>query len=207
MVRTYSILLFGWLLIVSVSHSQTISGFVEDKSTGERLIGANVFDPVLNIGTATNAYGFFSLTFKNLQQDSISLVVSYIGYESWRGRLALQKKLHLRIRLQLTAILADTVMVEAEALGDIAEQTEMSVVQIPVRQLTLMPALLGEVDVIKSLQLLPGVQSGNEGTSGLYIRGGGPDQNLILLDGAPVYNASHLFGFFSVFNLLRGCLF
>ncbi len=200
MYRTYSKVLFGWLLIVSVSHSQTISGFVEDKSSGERLIGANVFDPVLNIGTSTNAYGFFSLTFKNLRQDSISLVVSYIGYESWRGRLAVEEKLHLKIRLQPTAILADTVMVEAQALGDIAEQTEMSVVQIPVRQLTLMPALLGEIDVIKSLQLLPGVQSGNEGSSGLYIRGGGPDQNLILLDGAPVYNASHLFGFFSVFN-------
>ncbi len=192
--------MFGWLSMVSVAHSQTISGFVEDKSSGERLIGANVFDPELKIGTSTNAYGFFSLTYKNFLQDSISLVVSYIGYENWRRRLVLAEKRHIKISLQPTAILADTVTIEADALGDIAEQTEMSVVQIPVRQLALMPALLGEVDVVKSLQLLPGVQSGNEGSSGLYIRGGGPDQNLILLDGAPVYNASHLFGFFSVFN-------
>jgi len=185
---------------VCTARAQTISGFVEDATSGERLIGANVFDPELKIGTTTNAYGFFSLTFKNLGQDSVALVVSYIGYETWRRHMPQAGDRHLTIRLHPTAILADSITVEAEAFSDIAEQTEMSVLQIPVRALKVMPAFLGEVDVIKSLQLLPGVQSGNEGTSGLYIRGGGPDQNLILLDGAPVYNASHLFGFFSVFN-------
>jgi hypothetical protein len=178
----------------------TISGFVEDKNSGERLIGANVFDPNLNIGTSTNTYGFFSLTVNTAVLDSISLVVSYIGYDVWRARVSLANDVQLHIQLNPRPILADSVTVVAERLSNITESTEMSVVKIPVRQLTLMPALLGEVDIIKSLQLLPGVQSGSEGASGLYIRGGGPDQNLILLDGAPVYNASHLFGFFSVFN-------
>ena len=153
------------LSVTAVAGAQTISGFVEDDNSGERLIGANVFDPDLGIGTSTNAYGFFSLTYKNAQQDSVMLVVSYIGYETWRRRLPLAASQPIDVRLRPGAILADTVTVEAQALGNIAERTEMSVVQIPVRELAMVPALLGEVDVVKSLQLLPGRsirQRGNE---------------------------------------------
>lgn len=178
----------------------TINGFVQDAATGERLIGANVFDPERNRGTTTNLYGFFSLTQKNVAADSILLVVSYIGYERWQTRLATNEDISLEIAMTLKAIAMDSVLVVAEDLERIEEKTDMGTIEIPIQQLRTLPAILGEVDVIKSIQLLPGVQSGSEGSSGLYVRGGAPDQNLLLLDGAPVYNASHLFGFFSVFN-------
>ena len=199
MYKNYFILLLGCLLFASVAHTQTISGFVEDKSSGERLIGANVFDLHSGLGAATNTFGFFSLSI-SAPQDSILLVVSYIGYERWRRALTSGEDLQLKIQLNPKAVAMDSVEVLAEKLDTITETTEMSVARIPIQQLAKMPALLGEIDVLKALQLLPGVQSGSEGSSGLYVRGGGPDQNLILLDGAPVYNASHLFGFFSVFN-------
>lgn len=178
----------------------TVNGYVQDSKSGERLIGANLFDPDLNVGTTTNVYGFFSLTLKNTVADSILLVVSYIGYDRWQRRLATGQDYQLNIELKLRPIAMDSVTVIADKLETIEQRTAMSTIEIPIRQLKMVPALLGEVDVIKSIQLLPGVQSGSEGSSGLYVRGGSPDQNLILLDGAPVYNASHLFGFFSIFN-------
>ncbi len=175
----------------------TISGFVQDATSGEKLIGANVYDPNRLEGTTTNVYGFFSLT---LPSDSATIAVAYIGYQTAFFHIKLDKDIRLNVSLAPTGVLGDTVEVVAEAVDLIEEQTLMSKIDVPVAQIRALPALLGETDVLKSLQLLPGVQSGNEGTSGIYVRGGGPDQNLILLDGAPVYNASHLFGFFSVFN-------
>lgn len=190
------------VLVCGVVFAQefTISGFVQDTETGERLIGVNLFDPGLRVGTTTNVYGFFSLTLKNMAKDSMLLVVSYIGYDRWQRQLATGEDHELEIKLTPRAIALDSVTVVAEHLETIERKTEMSAIEIPMRQIKMVPALLGEVDVIKAIQLLPGVQSGSEGSSGLYVRGGAPDQNLILLDGAPVYNASHLFGFFSVFN-------
>ena len=185
---------------VAIAQEFTVNGYVQDSQSGERLIGANLFDPDLNVGTTTNVYGFFSLTLKNAVADSILLVVSYIGYERWQRRLATGQDYQLNIELKLSPIAMDSITVIADNLESIEQRTAMSTIEIPIRQLKTVPALLGEVDVIKSIQLLPGVQSGSEGSSGLYVRGGSPDQNLILLDGAPVYNASHLFGFFSIFN-------
>ncbi len=200
--RIYTLVTLLALSSFHVAQAQefTISGYVQDGESGERLIGVNLFDPEANVGTTTNVYGFFSLTMKHIQTDSISLVVSYIGYERWQKRLFTGQDHVLNIELSLQAIALDSVTVFADNLETIEQKTEMSTIEIPIRQLKTVPALLGEVDVIKSIQLLPGVQSGSEGSSGLYVRGGAPDQNLILLDGAPVYNASHLFGFFSVFN-------
>ncbi len=175
----------------------TISGYVQDQESGERLIGANVFDPDQQLGTTTNTYGFFSLT---LPAGSLRLTVAYVGYRSSISELSLDRDLQLTISLQPAAVAGDTIEVVGEIIEQIEERSQMSVIDLPVLQIRSLPSLLGEVDVLKTLQLLPGVLSGNEGTSGLYIRGGGPDQNLILLDDAPVYNASHLFGFFSVFN-------
>ncbi len=175
----------------------TLSGYVTEASSKESLIGANVFERSSRSGTTTNAYGFYSVTLPT-RQDSITLVYSYVGYAPQTITLLPRQDTLLNITLKDDALL-DEVVVSALA-EEIQEVTQMSAISVPIEQIKAAPALLGEVDVLKTLQLLPGVQSGNEGTSGLYVRGGGPDQNLILLDGVPVYNASHLFGFFSVFN-------
>ena len=175
----------------------TLSGYVEDAASGEKLIGAVLYEPALQKGATTNRYGFFSLT---LPEGPLQVVVFHIGYQSDTLATRLDQDLQLNIALQPTPLEMGAVEVEAERLDPIQEQSQMSVVQVPIRQIKNAPVLMGEVDVLKTLQLLPGVQSGAEGMSGLYVRGGSPDQNLLLLDGAPVYNASHLFGFFSVFN-------
>lgn len=174
----------------------TISGYIEDAGTGEKLIAANVFDVRSGAGAVTNTYGFFSLT---LPADSVVLVFSYIGYQSQEQRFVLRQNQNFNIALESAVDLA-TVEVSAERGERIEQQTQMSRVEVPVDQIKRIPALLGEVDVLKALQLLPGVQSGGEGQNGLYVRGGSPDQNLILLDGVPVYNVSHVLGIFSVFN-------
>ncbi|MFK7907301.1 MAG: TonB-dependent receptor, partial [Chitinophagales bacterium] len=174
----------------------TVSGYIEDVETGEKLIGANVYDGKTFAGTTTNNYGFYSMT---LPADSVDLTVSYVGYQTFSQKILLSANLQKDIALSSTVL--ETVEVKAsQAAEPIQESTQMGSVSIPIRQIKSMPTFLGEVDIIKALQLMPGVQSGSEASSGLYVRGGGPDQNLILLDGVPVYNVSHLFGFFSVFN-------
>ena len=181
----------------ALAQKQTVSGYVRDVHTGESLIGAAVFDARSGQGTTTNNYGFYSFTLPTA--DSLYLTASYIGYERQVLRVQLTQDLRHDFLLRGNASLA-TVEVVASKVEKIEESTRMSTISVPIEQIKAVPALLGEVDVIKSLQLLPGVQSGTEGSSGMYVRGGGPDQNLVLMDGAPVYNASHLFGFFSVFN-------
>ncbi len=174
---------------------RVLSGTVRDAATGETLVGANLYAPEAETGTVTNAYGFFSLALPG-PADSVAVVVSYLGYQARVLRLAPGAGLDLGLEPARTELGTVDVVADRSA----GEDTQMSAVSVPIARIKSMPALLGEVDVLKALQLLPGVQSGTEGTSGLYVRGGGPDQNLLLLDGAPVYNASHLFGFFSTFN-------
>jgi len=182
--------------VPTYSQTNTISGYIEDASTGEKLIGANIIDLDSGDGTVTNTFGFFSLTMPRGQKE---LAITYIGYQPGSIKLDLQRDTTLDIALQ-GAVEMDEVVITAKQAERIEERSQMSTIEIPIAQIKKVPALLGEVDVLKALQLLPGVQSGGEGQSGLYVRGGSPDQNLILLDGVPVYNASHLFGFFSVFN-------
>jgi hypothetical protein len=177
----------------------TISGYVRDAATGENLIGVAVVSPELGQGTATNTYGFYSITLP-AGADSVRLQVSYLGYEKARWAAPARGSLAHDFRLRPAANDLAGVEVVGSREEKIAQSTRMGTVNIPLNQIKAVPALLGERDVLKVLQLLPGVQSGGEGQSGLYVRGGSPDQNLILLDGTPVYNASHLFGFFSVFN-------
>lgn len=174
----------------------TLSGYVEDVRSGEKLIAANVFDEISGQGVVTNTYGFFSLT---LPADSVRLVVSYIGYQSQDLSIDLTANREITFRLE-SSVNLEVVEVTSDRYERIEESSRMSRIEVPVEQIKRIPALLGEVDVLKTLQLLPGVQSGGEGQTGLYIRGGSPDQNLILLDGVPIYNASHLLGIFSVFN-------
>ncbi len=194
--RFLNLLIFS--LLVNFLHAQkfTISGYIEDGDTGEKLINANAFDLKSLSGAVSNTYGFYSLT---LPQDSIDLEISYIGYETQAIRLFLDKNITLNIKLKPSSELT-TVIVQASRTDRIEEEVQMSRVEVPIEQIKKIPALLGEVDVLKVLQLLPGVQSGGEGQSGLYVRGGSPDQNLVLLDGVPVYNVSHVLGIFSVFN-------
>jgi len=178
------------------AQKNTINGYVEDARTGEKLIGASVFEKHIFKGTLTNVYGFYSLT---LEQDTITLVCSFVGYQSVLYKLKLAGDTTIKFKLEPQTYLKE-VVISATHSEKISERTRMSTIEIPIEQIKSLPVLLGEKDVLKIVQLLPGVQSGSEGNSGLYVRGGGADQNLILLDGVPVYNASHLFGFFSVFN-------
>jgi len=192
-----------WLLFMCSYHlfaqnpeTFTISGYIQDLDSGEKLITSNVYDYRSEKGAVSNTYGFYSLT---LPKDSVLLTISYIGYKDQNLSLYLDKDIILNIDL-IAELAFEEIEVVAKKKDRIEERTRMSTVEVPVAQIKQIPALFGEVDVLKALQLLPGIQSGGEGQNGLYVRGGSPDQNLILLDGVPVYNASHLFGFFSVFN-------
>ncbi len=186
------------VLILNFAQAQTftISGYIEDAQSAEKLIGANIIDLNSGDGTITNTYGYFTIT---LPPNDVKLAISYIGFQSGLIDFKLTKDTVLNIAISQSLELEE-IVITAEQAERIEERSQMSTINIPIAQIKKIPALLGETDVLKALQLLPGVQSGGEGQSGLYVRGGSPDQNLILLDGVPVYNASHLFGFFSVFN-------
>ncbi len=178
--------------------SVTLSGYIRDGASQEALPGATVYDPASRQGAASNVYGFYSLT---LPEGAYNLVYSYVGYQQKRVEMTLTQGTKLDVSLAAADTLSGVEVIgEREENRKISQQVQMSVIDIPVSQIRDIPALLGEKDVLKVIQLLPGVQKGAEGQTGFYVRGGGPDQNLILLDGAPVYNANHLFGFFSVFN-------
>jgi hypothetical protein len=174
-----------------------ISGFIKDAASKELLIGASVAIPKHKTGTATNAYGFFSIT---IPADTVEVIVTYVGYAPKAFNIVLDKNQELNIELSESNKLKEVVVSGDRVDQRLAQQTRMSVIEIPVSQIRDIPALLGEKDVLKVIQLLPGVQKPSEGNSGIYVRGGGPDQNLIILDEAIVYNAFHLFGFFSLFN-------
>lgn len=174
----------------------TISGYLTDKSSQETLIGANIFENNHREGTTTNAYGFYSIT---LPEGKSNLAFSYIGYESANKELELRKDTLINIELKSNTLLQE-VVIESTRQETGLKSTQMGAMDIPIEHIKNTPTLLGEADVMKTLQLMPGVQAGAEGSAGLYIRGGSPDQNLILLDGVPVYNVDHLFGFFSVFT-------
>jgi len=180
----------------------TVSGFVQDETSGEMLGGVNVAVFPNNIVTTTNRYGFYSITIpRNNQSSYVSVVANYPSFQIDSLKWWATKDTFVNFRLiqnQRDIERIDTVNIKVRKT--IADKVEMSRIEIPVNQIKEIPALLGEKDVLKVIQLLPGVQKGSEGQSGIYVRGGGPDQNLLILDEAVVYNASHLFGFFSVFN-------
>ncbi len=192
--------LLFFFLISSTTEAQvkryTISGFIREAGSMELLIGVNIYVPAIQSGTITNNYGFYSIT---LPEGEYELRFSYVGYQAVSNSIVLDKNIKLDLSLRLSGEL-EGIDVVGERITLVSEQARMSNIEVPIRQIKQIPTLLGERDVFKVIQLLPGVQKGGEGSSGLYVRGGGPDQNLIILDDAPVYNASHLFGFFSVFN-------
>ncbi len=184
-------------LPLSAQNKYTVSGYLRDASNGEALLGANVYIKENLIGITTNTYGFYSIT---VPEGKYTLVCSYLSFKTINQPIDLTKNLTVNLELEKT----DREIKEIEITDDRAkeniESSQMSSITLTIEEIKKLPAFMGEVDILKSITLLPGVKSGGEGNSGIYVRGGGPDQTLILLDGAPVYNASHLFGFFSVFN-------
>jgi hypothetical protein len=177
--------------------NKTLSGYVEDASNSERLIGVSVYVKGQSDGTATNNFGFYSLT---LPEERVSLSVSYLGYKTIDTTINLQENTKIIFKLSLADNTITDVVITSNKQPDIVHSSQMSAVDLSIQSIKSLPAFLGEVDIMKAIQLLPGIQAGSEGSTGLYVRGGGADENLILLDGVPVYNASHLFGFMSVFN-------
>lgn len=194
----YVLTILGFLSfsLAQAQTNYTISGHIQDANSGEQLIGATIYGEETRIGVAANVYGFYSLT---LPEGEHTVVVTYIGYTPQRYEVELNKDLKIEFNLEAGTKLKEAV-VTGEVFNKIEDQVQMSKMEIPMDQVKRLPAIGGEVDLLKVLQLLPGVQSGGEGTSGLYVRGGSPDQNLMLLDGVPLYSVNHLFGFFSVFN-------
>ncbi len=197
--KKITLLLFSFLLLFAVNAQEkfTISGYVTAAESGEELIGATVAVKSIGTGVSANVYGFYSLT---LPQGTYSVTYSFIGYDEKVKTIELNSNQKIDIELSEAANEIDEVVIEAEGAEQNIKSIEMSVNKIDAKDIKKIPALLGEADVVKSVLLLPGVSTVGEGSTGFNVRGGGIDQNLVLLDEAPVYNSSHLFGFFSVFN-------
>jgi len=174
----------------------TLSGSVRSES-GEALVAANVWVLPLKQGTTTNDYGYFALS---LPASTYTVVVTYLGYAPDTLKINLKQNTQHNFRLKSAAVNREEIVVEGRRADENTREAGMGRAEVNIEQVKSLPALLGEADILRTIQLLPGIQKGGEGNTGFYVRGGGPDQNLILLDEAVVYNASHLFGFFSVFN-------
>lgn len=175
----------------------TLSGYVKDDRTGESMIGSSVYLEEARQGTVSNAYGFFSIT---VAAGTYTLRISNVGYTTYSQTLQLSENQQLTIELEPQRITGDEVVITSRSPDENVTTTDMGTLSLSVETIKKLPVIFGETDVLKALQLTPGVQSAGEGGSGFYVRGGGPDQNLVMLDDAVVYNTGHLFGFFSVFN-------
>ena len=182
-------------LLAQTKHE--ISGYVKDFSNGESLIGATVRILGTPKAVQTNTYGYFSISTTNVND---SIVVSYVGYQSAYLAAIFSSNKKLNIELKPFSISTNEIVIKGEKSNKQITSTNMSIVEIDAEKLKSLPVILGEQDVLKAITLLPGIKSGGEAGTGFYVRGGGPDQNLILMDEAVVYNPSHLFGFLSVFN-------
>ncbi len=201
MLRKLSLIIYILLALGSstalAQQKFTLSGYVRDAKSGEELIGVTVYQPLIKTGVLTNTYGFYSIT---LPEGNYQLQFSYLGYEQVSKDIDLHQNRELNIDLSGNIQELSEVIVTDEAIDANVSALNMSRNKLDIQQLKKLPALLGEPDVIKMVQLLPGVISAGEGTSSFYVRGGSADQNLILIDEAPIYDPSHLFGIVSVFN-------
>lgn len=199
LLKLLSFFLLSLLVIFSAWAQEkfTLSGYVNDAGNGEALIGATVIMTELSSGNVTNVYGFYSIT---VPPGEYKVEFRYVGYQTLTKSIELRENVRLDIELPSAEQQLMEVVVTARPEDANVSEIEMSAAELDIRAIEKIPAFLGEVDVIKSLQMLPGVSTVGEGASGFNVRGGGVGQNLILLDEAPVYNSSHMFGFFSVFN-------
>src|SRR5258705_8889258 len=175
----------------------TLNGYVKDSLSGESIIGATVSVNGQSKGVASNQYGFYSIT---LDQGIYSINVSHISYLGKSIAVDLASNQSFNFEMLSKSTLSDEVIVYSKRRDANVKNAQMGKVDLTMSQIRNIPAFMGEVDLLKAIQLLPGVRNAGEGNAGFYVRGGGPDQNLILLDDAVVYNTGHLFGFFSVFN-------
>lgn len=194
------ILLIALLSLFStyiIAQNYTISGYVKDGNSGEELLYSTIYVKEINKGFATNQYGFFSIT---LKKGTYNLSFSYMGFETQVREIDLNKDTDIEVSLLKRDNDIGEVIVTGQNSDENVKSSEVSTININVKEAKLIPILFGEQDILKTLQLMPGVSGASEGSSGFFVRGGDSDQNLILLDEAPVYNASHLLGFFSVFN-------
>jgi outer membrane cobalamin receptor len=185
--------------LVLAQNSFTISGHITEAGSGERLIGATIYASGLQKGTVSNQFGFYSLTLPT--QDSLALQVAYLGYEPYSITIAHTRSQRLDVALNSSAAMLQEIEITEDVQETQLQSTQMSQHVLTLETIKTTPMLGSEPDLMKTLQLLPGVSGGSEGSAGLFVRGGSPDQNLILLDGVPVYNVNHLFGFVSVFNM------
>ena len=189
--------LIGLLQTIKAQEKTTVNGTVKDKLSGESIMGAVIkIDQLASIVVTSNEYGFFAIS---LPKGKYDLRISYVGYEEKRIPIDLNESMSIPVFLESKNQLAD-VVVESKRKDDNLIKAQMGTETLNMKSISRVPVLFGEKDVLKTIQLLPGVKSAGEGNSGFYVRGGASDQNLILLDEAPVYNASHLLGFFSTFN-------
>ncbi len=182
------------------SYSQekyTLSGTVSDSSNGEAMNGSSIYIKEIKNGASTNEYGFFSIT---LPKGTYHIIISYLGYTNVEKTIELNSNQKIKVELPEEIKTSEEVIVTGDRPDKNVQDTRMSNIKMDIQQIKKLPALFGEIDVIKNIQMMPGISVAGEGNTGLYVRGGGADQNLILIDEAPVYNASHLFGVFSVFN-------
>ncbi|WP_310594982.1 TonB-dependent receptor [Flavobacterium sp.] len=184
-------------ILASAQEKFTLSGTISDNNSNETLIGVNLFIPELKTGVTTNEYGFYSIT---IPKGNYSIRISYMGYQTLEDKLQLNQNTKTNFKLITNEnTLKEVIITDTKTRTDI-RKPEMSVNKLSISAIKRMPVVLGEVDVLKSILLLPGVTNAGEGASGFNVRGGGADQNLILLDEATIFNSSHVFGFFSVFN-------
>ena len=184
-------------ILASAQEKFTLSGTISDNNSNETLIGVNLFIPELKTGVTTNEYGFYSIT---IPKGNYSIRISYMGYQTLEEQLQLNQNTKTNFKLITNEnTLKEVIITDTKTRTDI-RKPEMSVNKLSISAIKKMPVVLGEVDVLKSILLLPGVTNAGEGASGFNVRGGGADQNLILLDEATIFNSSHVFGFFSVFN-------
>jgi hypothetical protein len=190
-------LIFLTGISLQAQKKHTISGYVKDAETGEAMPGANVIVVETKQGSASNTYGFFSI---NAPEGTVTVSVSYLGYEEYSEKISLKADYRLNISLKSKSIQGKEIEITDTRIENNLNSTDMGRVEVSVEEMKKLPAFFGEVDLVKIVQLIPGVKNAGEGNTGLYVRGGGPDQNLVLLDEAVVYNAAHLLGFFSVFN-------
>ena len=196
--KSLLLLLLFPLGLFAQNEKLTISGYIKDNKNGEGLIGASIFVKELFTGTTTNTYGFYSLT---LPKGNYTLVISSVGYrKSIRDVKLNDQNVTLNLEVQEDGQELAEVVVNGKREDDNVKAIEMSVNKVDMKTIKKIPALLGEVDLVRAIQLLPGVSTVGEGATGFNVRGGSVDQNLVLMDEAPVYNSSHLFGFFSIFN-------
>ncbi|HRG58934.1 MAG TPA: TonB-dependent receptor [Bacteroidia bacterium] len=196
-INTILFLVIGPLnFLLAQSDKVILSGIIKEKESGETLPGVSISCDSLKVGVQTNTYGFYSLS---LPKGKHRIKVSALGFSKKDTTIFFSENIRIDFGVEQGVKLRE-VVVSADEKIRISEESQMSVINIPIQQIKDIPALLGEKDVLKVIQLMPGVQKGSEGSSGIYVRGGGPDQNLIILDDATVYNAYHLFGFFSLFN-------